>query len=92
MEISPLGSSASTGSTGGLGITRTDFLQILLAELKAQDPLSPMDTQAMTTQLTLLNILEELIQIKDMLKKMSAAFGSTASQVQPRDGGGGGGY
>lgn len=75
MYVPPTGSSqGATGSERKVpGLNRDDFLKLLLAELKAQDPLSPMDTNTMTTQITLLNVLQELIEIKTMLQNLLSA-------------------
>jgi len=62
------------------GLSRDDFLKLLLAELKAQDPLSPMDTNTMTTQITLLNVLQELIEIKTMLQSLISAKSQDSTQ------------
>jgi flagellar basal-body rod modification protein FlgD len=39
---------------------RTDYLQLLLTQLRNQDPLEPMDNNEMTTQLAQLSQLEHL--------------------------------
>ncbi len=44
------------------------FMQMLITELQAQDPMSPMDTSAMVTQLTQLNTLDQVTQIRELLQ------------------------
>lgn len=44
------------------------FLQLLVAELKTQDPLNPMDSTNFVTQLAQFNSLEQLISINDSLQ------------------------
>src|SRR2546426_8696333 len=45
-------SSTSSSSTNGLGALKPDdFLKMLLSELQNQDPLSPMDSSQMLTQI-----------------------------------------
>lgn len=82
--------SSSQGATGSEqkvpGLNRDDFLKLLLAELKAQDPLSPMDTNTMTTQITLLNVLQELIEIKTMLQNLVSAKSQEGTESSTTDG------
>lgn len=82
--------SSNQGVTGSEqkvpGLNRDDFLKLLLAELKAQDPLSPMDTNTMTTQITLLNVLQELIEIKTMLQNLVSAKSQEGTESSTTDG------
>jgi len=50
-----------TGSeVGSKSLQREDFMMLLLTQLQHQDPLKPMDDQALMTHFTQLNSLEEL--------------------------------
>ncbi|HAR39976.1 MAG TPA: flagellar biosynthesis protein FlgD [Coprothermobacter sp.] len=88
MYVPPTGSSqGTTGSEQKVpGLNRDDFLKLLLAELKAQDPLSPMDTNTMTTQITLLNVLQELIEIKTMLQNLLSAKAQEGAEPSTNNG------
>lgn len=62
-------STAASGSTSN-AIDSTQFMQILLAEMKNQDPLQPMDNNQMIGQLTQLNSLDELKKIDTTLESI----------------------
>jgi flagellar basal-body rod modification protein FlgD len=55
-------SSSSTTATGS-NITSSDFLTLLVSELKNQDPTQPTDPNAYIQQLVGVNSLQELISI-----------------------------
>lgn len=68
MDISAMsGSGTYQGSqiqkTPGQNMGQEDFMQLLVAQLQNQDPLSPMESQEFTTQLTQFNSLEQLKSI-----------------------------
>lgn len=80
---------AVTGGTGGAlpaqSLSGTDdFMTLLVAQLKAQDPLSPMDPSEFMTQLAQLQSVAELTQIKDLLAdaSMGDAVGLIGRTVQ----------
>jgi flagellar basal-body rod modification protein FlgD len=62
-------STASTASTAAnsSNITSSDFLTLLVSELKNQDPTQPADPNAYISQLVGVNSLEQLIQINSGL-------------------------
>ncbi len=73
------GSTGSTDSTGSasssdpLADSSSDlFLQLLVAQLKTQDPTSPMDPTQMVGQMLSMNQLNELIQIRQLLQTTSS--------------------
>ena len=61
MNVSSVGSSNSSTpvSPGGMSLGPDQFLTLLIAELQHQDPLSPMDTQAMVQQLSTIEMVSE---------------------------------
>lgn len=72
MMISPVSHSMASNSSNAAapakaGDTSAAYLQLLVAELQAQDPTSPLDPNQMTAQIVSLNQLDQLIQIKDIL-------------------------
>jgi flagellar basal-body rod modification protein FlgD len=62
--------SASTG-TGALANEST-FLQLLVAQIKNQDPTTPMDSTAFLSQLAQFSQLEQLVGIRQDIEKPSA--------------------
>ncbi len=57
-------SAKATQSSGGLsGFDANAFMAILLAQLRNQNPLEPMDDKELIGQMTQLNSLEELKKI-----------------------------
>ena len=69
------GAGASSGSTttgvkAGSTITSADFLTLLVAQLKNQDPTQPTDPTAYVTQLVGVNSLEQLVDINQQLNSL----------------------
>lgn len=63
--------SASNSVSNGLKAHEISdrFMKLLVAQLKNQDPLTPMDSMSMTGQLSQLSSLSELTRIGDLLKE-----------------------
>lgn len=66
-EPKPLGSGKENDAMG-----KTEFLQLLVAQMKNQDPLNPMDGQEMAAQLAQFTQVEQLIEINNGMKEVSA--------------------
>jgi flagellar basal-body rod modification protein FlgD len=68
-------SSQSTNSTVATGGTASDeqnmFMDLLVAQLKNQDPLSPQDSTAFVAQLAQFNSLDQLVGIRDSIDKLT---------------------
>ncbi|WP_028314944.1 flagellar hook assembly protein FlgD [Desulfatibacillum aliphaticivorans] len=62
-------SNPTTESTG-TSLGQEDFLQLLIAQLKNQDPLNPMEGTDFTAQLAQFSSLEQLFGIGDSLEEM----------------------
>jgi flagellar basal-body rod modification protein FlgD len=76
--------SSGTGSaaTDPSDITSSDFLTLLVSELKNQDPTQPTDPNAYITQLVGVNSLQQLIQINQGLTSVETpATGSPNSNA-----------
>ncbi len=68
MNVNATGSNAQSPSTTGLtGETGDMFLKLLTTQLKAQDPLSPMDPTQFVNQLVDFNTLGEIMRIRQLL-------------------------
>lgn len=74
------GSASGTGgsSAGAATVTANDFLQLLVAEMKNQDPTANTDPNQYINQLVQVNSLEQLVQINQDLGG-GAASGTGAS-------------
>jgi flagellar basal-body rod modification protein FlgD len=78
-------SSPTTGSTSDLGNQQT-FLQLLVAQLKYQDPLQPQDGTQFVTQLAQFSDLEQQIgshQDLDAIRQLLAATAAPATPTTP---------
>jgi flagellar basal-body rod modification protein FlgD len=63
----------------GLPITKSQeqksqFLQLLVAQLKGQDPLNPMDGTQFVAQLAQFSSLEELINIREVMENVNTTL------------------
>jgi len=66
----------ATPSIDGLA-TENTFLQLLVAQIKNQDPTNPTDSVQFLTQLAQFSQLEQLIGIRQELQPAAAAAGTT---------------
>ena len=57
--------SALAGAGGKMG--KDEFLQLLVAQMRHQDPLNPMDGQQMAAQLAQFSSVEQLVSANDQL-------------------------
>jgi flagellar basal-body rod modification protein FlgD len=77
-SISPVQSNASSGMTNALvrqgaagpggALGRDEFLQLLTAQLRYQDPMNPMDGHQLAADLAQFSGLEQLLDINEQLK------------------------
>src|SRR2546426_11154980 len=58
---------------------KTQFLKLLVAQLKGQNPLDPMDGMQFVSQLAQFSSVEELINIRTILEGSSKATSNTAT-------------
>lgn len=65
-------SSSSTTSSSGDTLDKDAFLQLLVAQMKYQDPLEPMDNTEYVSQLATFSQLEETQNMQDTLTQMEA--------------------
>ncbi len=69
----------SGAPSGGQVLGRDAFLKLLVAQLKNQDPLSPVDNQQFVAQLAQLQSLDELRSLGEALRLMTGLM--TAGQA-----------
>jgi flagellar basal-body rod modification protein FlgD len=70
-------STASTAATDNSTITSSDFLTLLVTELKNQDPTQPTDPNAYIQQLVGVNSLQQLISINQDLTSVPTSTAAT---------------
>lgn len=65
----------ASSTLGGISGQRDQFLKLLLAQLKNQDPLQAPDASKFTEQMTQFGQLEQLFDVNESLQKMSTSQG-----------------
>lgn len=70
-DASAASSSSATSGTGALANEST-FLQLLVAQIKNQDPTQPMDSTAFLSQLAQFSQLEQLVGIRQDIENPSS--------------------
>jgi flagellar basal-body rod modification protein FlgD len=73
------GNGSSSGSVAGATLGGTDFLTLMLAQLKNQDPTSPVDSNAFLTQLAQLSEVQGITSLNTSFSALSGSL--TSSQA-----------
>lgn len=68
--------SKASGSLGELGAQKDQFLKMLLAQLKNQDPLNAPDADKFNEQMTQFGQLEQLFNLNASMEKLSSSQGT----------------
>ena len=68
-----------TNTKGEMG--KDAFLQLLVAQLKNQDPLSPSDGKEMAAQLAQFSSVEQLVSVNDTLAQIRDALRKSAASA-----------
>ena len=69
-STSSTGSSATTTNTSSNTVDYNTFLQLLIAEMKNQDPTNPMDTSQYMSQFAQLSTVEQAMQTNSKLDSL----------------------
>lgn len=77
MEVSAQQSSSEVKTiekddVGFAGLTSDTFMKLLITELQNQDPLSPMESQDMLNQLSMMRNLQANIELGDAMKSITS--------------------
>ncbi|MCA9482908.1 MAG: hypothetical protein KC553_04150 [Nitrospina sp.] len=62
---------SQTPASAQKSLGKDDFLQLLVAQLSAQDPLNPMEAQDFSAQLAQFSSLEQITNVNDTLKEIN---------------------
>ena len=82
MNISTISPASNTVSANSSSSSSSDtFMTLLLAELQTQDPMSPMDTQAMVTQLSEMQMVSEnrATRLSQQFSQATSLLGKTVT-------------
>jgi flagellar basal-body rod modification protein FlgD len=71
------GSSSASSSSASSTITANDFLTLLVAEMKNQDPTQPTDPSQYISQMVDVNSLQQLVSINQGITSLDSAAGAT---------------
>ncbi len=90
MNVSSVGGGAgTTGTTNAGGVTRDDFLKLMVAQLRSQDPLNPADGSQFLAQMAQITSLSELTSLNEridqLIKAESALYSTQATSLIGRD-------
>lgn len=83
-------SSSTTSTSNGTSALGNEqiFLQLLVAQIKNQDPMNPTDSTTFMTQLAQFSDLEQLISLNTSVGNIGTALGVTSDAQQTTDSGG----
>lgn len=71
IEATPTTQNASpTAATGKKNLGKDDFMKLLLAQLKNQDPTSPMDAKDFSAQMAQFTSVEQMLNVNQNLQKL----------------------
>jgi flagellar basal-body rod modification protein FlgD len=74
---------ATSGPTIGKDATEDRFLKLLIAQMKNQDPLNPMDNAQVTSQMAQINTVQGIAQMNASLLSMIGQFQSSQAISLP---------
>lgn len=81
-----MAAASGNASTPNNQLGANSFITLLTAQLQAQDPLNPLDPNQMVDELTSMNTLQQIIQIRqdmDSLLSTAAVTGSAGGSNPP---------
>ena len=79
--VAPTVAPQNTEQNSGGSMGKEDFLKLLVAQLKNQDPMSPMKPEDMAAQLAQFSSLEQLVNINEQIGDQAVANAAMASAL-----------
>lgn len=83
MAITPITSASTSSLTAGsasdVKATKDNFLKLLVTQMKYQDPMNPMDSAQMTSQIAQLNTVEGINQLNATVSSLQASLMASQS-------------
>jgi flagellar basal-body rod modification protein FlgD len=83
MAITPINSTSTSSLTAGsaadVKATKDNFLKLLVTQMKYQDPMNPMDSAQMTSQIAQLNTVEGINQLNATVSNLQASLMASQS-------------
>ena len=62
---------SNSGSASSAQVNKTEFLELLVAQLKNQDPMNPINNEQFLTQLATFSSLEQLVSINAAVTELA---------------------
>jgi flagellar basal-body rod modification protein FlgD len=78
-STSTTGTSSGSSASGSAAATQDKFLALLVAQLKNQDPMSPMDNAQMTSQLAQINTVQGIESLNSTLQSLMGSYTTSQS-------------
>ncbi|HTO57906.1 MAG TPA: flagellar hook assembly protein FlgD [Pseudomonadales bacterium] len=78
-SATPTTTASPNGVTGGQTLGKDQFMQLMIAQLKAQDPLNPADNTQFLAQLAQFSTLEGITNLNDSMSTMAASMKSSVA-------------
>lgn len=80
-ETTSSSSQTASTSTTSTGVNQNEFLTLLVAQLKNQDPMNPTDSAQFMGELAQFSTLQEVIGVHQDLNSLLSASGVTTPQA-----------
>ena len=84
MTSAAAGQTQDTTTVADPSVDKDEFLQLLVAQLKNQDPMSPVNNQDFLAQLATFSSLEQLVAIRTAIDKLAAITDGSATSTDPQ--------
>lgn len=84
MNVNPLAASKTTATSSSDSAQDANdmFLQLLMAQLKSQSPLDPVDPNQFVGQLVQFNSLDQMIQIRQIVQQLADTIDNPQPSTQ----------